>query len=144
MYEYAQKSQSLIQALFFLVSWPALDRAAALVVQRSGELDGGQYEILPWATDALAAKHPLAAMLVLRALIDVSLTHSRSSRYRHTARHFLECSSLSSAIRDFGAFETHDDYAQAAKGACKEDFIFEPYFLKHGGGPYENCADAAL
>lgn len=108
--DYAQKSQSLIQALFFLVSWPALDRAAALVVLRSGELDGDQYEILPRAANALAAKHPLAAMLVLRALIDFSLTHSRSSRYKHTARHLLECSSLSSAIRDFGASETHDDY----------------------------------
>lgn len=109
--DYAQKSQSLIQALFFLVSWPALDRAATLVVQRSGELDGDQYEILPRVADALAAKHPLAATLVLRALIDFSLTHSRSSRYKHTARHLLECSSLSSAIRDFGAFEMHDDYA---------------------------------
>lgn len=108
--DYAQKSQSLIQALFFLVSWPALDRAAALVVLRSGELDGDQYEILPRAANALAAKHPLAAMLVLRALIDFSLTHSRSSRYKHTARHLLECSSLSSVIRDFGASETHDDY----------------------------------
>lgn len=109
--DYAQKSQSLIQALFFLVSWPALDRAAALVVQRAAELDGDQYEILPRVADALAAKHPLAATLVLRALIDFSLTHSRSSRYKHTARHLLVCSSLSSAIRGFGAFETHDGYA---------------------------------
>lgn len=109
--DYAQRSRSLMQALFFLVSWPALDRAAKLVIQRAAELDGDQYEFLPRAADTLAAKHPLAATLVLRALIDFALTHSRSSRYKHTARHFLECSSLSSAIRDFGAFETHDVYA---------------------------------
>ncbi|HLO75026.1 MAG TPA: hypothetical protein VK196_01050 [Magnetospirillum sp.] len=109
--DYAQRSRSLTQALFFLVSWPALDRAANLVIQRAAELDGDQYEFLPRAADTLAAKHPLAATLVLRALIDFALTHSRSSRYKHTARHFLECSSLSSAIHDFGAFEPHDDYA---------------------------------
>ena len=109
--DYAQGSPNLIQALHFLVSWPALDRAASLVMRRTGELDGDQYEVLPRAADALAAKHPLAATLVLRSLIDFSLSNSRSSRYKHAARHLLECSSLSSVIGDFGASETHDDYA---------------------------------
>jgi hypothetical protein len=99
-----------MQALFFLVSWPALDRAANLVIQRAAELDGDQYEILPRAADALSAKYPLAATLALRALIDFSLTRSRSSRYKHAARHLLECSSLAKGIEDFGAAETHDAY----------------------------------
>jgi len=108
--DYAQRSRNLMQALFFLVTWPALDRAANIVTQRAAELDGDQYEILPRAADALAAKHPLAATLALRALIDFSLTRSRSSRYKHAARHFLECSSLAKGIEDFGAIETHDAY----------------------------------
>jgi hypothetical protein len=41
-------------ALSFLVRWPALDRAASLVLQRWDELDGDHYEILTHATDALA------------------------------------------------------------------------------------------
>lgn len=108
--DYAQRSPNLLQALSFLISWPALNQAANLVLQRSDELDGDHYEILTPAADALAGKHPLAATLVLRAMIDFSLRNNRSSRYRHTARHFLDCSSLASAVEDFGRFEPHDAY----------------------------------
>ena len=33
----------------------------------------------------------------------------------HVARHLLECSSLASAIKDFGAFETHEAYEARLK-----------------------------
>src|SRR5262245_30227346 len=59
--DYAQRSPNLLQALAFFVSWPALDRAADLVLQRAHELDGDHYEVLTRAADALAGKHPLAA-----------------------------------------------------------------------------------
>ena len=107
---YAQRSRNLLQALSFLVSWPALDRAANLVLQRSDELDGDHYEILTPAANTLASKYPLAATLVLRAMIDFTLRNNRSSRYRHAARHLLDCSSLVSAIEDFGRFEPHEVY----------------------------------
>ena len=68
------------------------------MLQRSDELDGDHYEILTPAADALAGKHPLAATVVLRAMIDFSLRNSRSSRYKHAARHLLDCSGLSSTI----------------------------------------------
>jgi hypothetical protein len=97
------------------VSWPALDRAARLVIRRAGELDGDHYEILAPAADALAGKHPLATTLLLRAMIDFTLTKARSSRYRHAARHFLECASVAAAIEHFGAFETQDAYAARLK-----------------------------
>jgi hypothetical protein len=108
--DYAQQSQNLLQALSFLVSWPALDQAAKLVLQRAGELDGNHYEILTAAAEALAGKHPLAAMLVLRGMIEFSLRNNRSSRYRHAARHLLDCSSLALAIEDFGRFEPQDAF----------------------------------
>jgi len=108
--DYALGSKSLLQSLSFLVSWPSLDRAAALISQRAGELEGDQYEILTRAAGALAAKHPLAATLVLRPMIDFSLKQSRSSRYRHAARHLMECASIASVVMDFGAFETHNAY----------------------------------
>jgi len=107
---HAESNRSRLGALSFLVSWPALDRAARLVIEHAVDLDGNRYEILTPAAEALAAKHPLAATLVLRAMIDFCLTNSRSSRYKHAARHLLECSSLSSGIEDFGAFEPHDAY----------------------------------
>lgn len=108
---HVERHGSLVEALAFLVSWPALDRTARLVIRRAGELDGDHYEILASAADALAGKHPLAATLMLRAMIDFTLTRARSSRYRHAARHLMECASLSAEIEDFGAFEPHRAYA---------------------------------
>jgi hypothetical protein len=113
--DHAERYESLLQALTFLVSWPALDRAARLVTLRAGELDGDHYEILTPAADALAGKHPLAATLVLRAMIDFTLTKARSSRYRHAARHLMECASLASSVADFGALETHEAYTARLK-----------------------------
>lgn len=113
----AERHESPLQALAFLVSWPALDRAARLVAERAGELDGNHYEVLTPAADALAGKHPLAATLALRAMIDFTLTKSRSSRYRHAARHLMTCASLASAIPDFGAFATHAAYVARLRAA---------------------------
>jgi hypothetical protein len=97
-------------ALGFLISWPDLNRAAALVMERKRELDGDRYEILTPASEALAGKHKLAAVLVLRAMIDFALTHNRSSRYKHAARHLLSCASLSVGVETCEGLEPHDAY----------------------------------
>jgi len=107
---HAERFKDPHQSLYFLVSWPALDRAARIVLQRAGELDGNHYEVLGPAADALAGKHPLAATLALRAMIDFALTKARSSRYGHAARHLMECASLASTIKDFATIEPHDAY----------------------------------
>ena len=80
------------------------------MLERAAELDGDHYEILTPAAEALAGKHPLAATMLLRAMINFSLKNSRSSRYRHAARHLLDCSGLSSAINDYRGFEPHEAY----------------------------------
>ncbi|HEX9327958.1 MAG TPA: hypothetical protein VF915_15645, partial [Reyranella sp.] len=113
--DHVESDKSLLRALAFLVRWPALDRAARLVKQRTAELDGDHYEILTAAAKALAEKHPLAATLALRAMIDFALTKGRSGRYRHAARHLQECASLASAIADYGSFETHEAYTARLK-----------------------------
>jgi hypothetical protein len=107
---HAQSFPSVHQALAFLLTWPALDKAAALVLQRAGEINGDHYEILTPSADALGNKHPLATTLLLRAMIDFSLKQGRVKRYRHAARHLSECASLAAAIESFGDFETHDAY----------------------------------
>jgi hypothetical protein len=96
--------------LSFLVSWPALGRAARLVIEHRADLDGAHYEILTRAVDVLRAKHALAATLVLRAMIDFTLGKSRASRYKHAARHLRDCAGLSLAIADFQGHETHEAY----------------------------------
>lgn len=98
--DHVENFKSLQHVLSFLATWPALDRAAKLVEGRAGELNGDQYEVLTPVAEALAGKHPLAATLALRAMIDFALDQSRSSRYKHAARHFQECSSLATMIAD--------------------------------------------
>lgn len=108
--DYAERAKSALGAVAFLVSWPALDRAARVMRQRAKELDGNDYEILTPAAEALAAKHPLAATLALRAMIDFTLSRARASRYGHAARHLRECAALAPMIADFDGPETHEAY----------------------------------
>ena len=39
------------------------------------------------------------------ALIEDTLDGAKSTRYKHAARHLLECQSLAPGIKDFGTFE---------------------------------------
>lgn len=100
----------VLPALQFLIDWPAPDRAARLLELRFPELDGDYYEILPPAAEVLAPRHPLAATLALRAMIDFTLGAARSTRYQHAARHLVECDALAARIADFGTFEPHTTY----------------------------------
>lgn len=109
---YVQEYVSLLQAVSFLVNWPALDRAAKIIIQRASELDGDHYGILAPAAEALADKHPLAASLLLRSMIDFTMTNGRSSRYRHAARHLMECAGLAATIEDLGTVEGHEAYVK--------------------------------
>ena len=102
-------------ALGFLVAWPDLERASRLVVARARNLDGDLYELLTPAADALDAKHPLAATLVRRAMIDFTLSAARASRYRHAARHLAECASLARRIEDFGGAPDHSAYLRSLR-----------------------------
>ena len=78
------------------------------MIERFAELDGDHYEFLSPAADALAAKHPLAAILLLRAMIEFALEE-------HPARHLAECASLAVAVGDFGTFEPHKRYSTRLK-----------------------------
>jgi hypothetical protein len=73
-------------------------------------MDGNVYYILTPAAEALASRSPLAATLLLRAMIDFTLEEARASRYKHAARHLEECARLAPAIDGFGGFETHAEY----------------------------------
>nr|WP_272213019.1 DUF6880 family protein [Marinicella sp. W31]MDC2878957.1 hypothetical protein [Marinicella sp. W31] len=98
------------QALLFLIEWPALREANALILDRYAEFDGNHYEYLTPASETLKEKYPLAASLLLRAMIDFSLKNARSSRYKHAARHLIECEALAMHIDDFGTAAPHHTY----------------------------------
>src|SRR3712207_4502461 len=112
---HALSHPSVHHALGFLVTWSALEHAAHLVLARADELNGDFYEILAPAAAALEAKHPLAATVLRRALIDFALERNRTKRYQHAARHLEECENLADRIEDFGSFEPHDVYLRRLK-----------------------------
>lgn len=98
------------RALAFLVGWPALDRAAALVIERADAIDGNIYELLTPAAEVLEEKYPLAATILRRAMIDYTLGQARASRYGHAARHLAACARLARRIAAFGDAADHDAY----------------------------------
>ncbi|WP_010546128.1 DUF6880 family protein [Sphingomonas elodea] len=98
-------------ALDFLIAWPAHRLAAELVLARYAELDGDRYWLLTPAAEALEARAPLAATLMLRSMIDVSLDRAKHKRYGHAARHLQTCEHLAKRIDDFGTHPDHDAYA---------------------------------
>jgi hypothetical protein len=97
-------------ALAFLVEWPAQERAAQLVQLRFKEIDGDRYELLDPAAVIIEGKYPLAAVLLRRALIEVTLQKGRATRYKHAARHVREIDSLNAQIKDYESFETHQQF----------------------------------
>jgi len=97
-------------ALGFLVEWREPRHAARLVLERSSEIDGNLYFVLDPAAKALEGKEPLAAVLLRRAMVEDTLEGAKSRRYRHAARHLLECRALEPGIADHGRFGTHEAF----------------------------------
>jgi hypothetical protein len=114
-FAHAQAFPGVHEALAFFLLWPALGEAAKLVVKRKPELDGNLYELMTSAAEALADKHPLAATLILRSMIDFTLDSGRSNRYKHAARHLAECGALSPHITNFRDAGSHDTYITELK-----------------------------
>lgn len=98
---------NMMSALNFFIDWPAYDHAARLITQRPTEIDGNAYYLLTPAARALEGNHPLAAVLLRRAMINDTLDRAKSTRYRHAARHLAECQSLDSAIPDYADLGDH-------------------------------------
>ncbi|MDP1617293.1 MAG: hypothetical protein Q8S47_14675 [Phenylobacterium sp.] len=65
-FEIAAGHGDLMKALAFLIDWPAHREAAALVLKRRSELRGSWNDLPAWA-ERLSARHPQAALLLVRA-----------------------------------------------------------------------------
>jgi hypothetical protein len=80
------------------------------VIERAPEIDGNLYFLLDPAAQLIEGKHPMAATLLRRAMIEDTLNGAKSTRYKHAARHLLECESLAPSIADFGSVGTHESF----------------------------------
>lgn len=65
-FEMAATHPDAMRGLAFLMAWPALREAAALAVERAGEIRGG-HDDLPLWVGRLVGRHPLAALILVRA-----------------------------------------------------------------------------
>ena len=94
------------------------------MLTRASEIDGNFCFLLDAIARLIEGKHPLAATLLRRAMIEDTLNGAKSSGYKHAVRHLLECQSLASSIQNYGAFDTHDAFAsrQRTKHSRKVGF----------------------
>jgi hypothetical protein len=113
---HAEDFHDLHAALDFLIRWPAWDRAARLVLRRSGDLDGDRPELLEPAARAIEGRHPLAATLLLRAMILDTARYARTARYKDAQQQLLEAASLAPAIADWQGHEDAEAFAARVAG----------------------------
>lgn len=112
---YIQAYDPLEDALEYCLKASDTALAAQLVLDRHAEVNGDAYEILTPVADALVGAHPLAAVLLWRAMIDFALTRARGGRYGHAARHLSACAGVDVAIADYGGHPNHDVYLSDLK-----------------------------
>lgn len=104
---YAQGFAGFSEALRFFVEWPAASQAATLVLARGEEIEAGKVALLEAAAAMLAGRHPLAATLVLRAMIADTLRWARAALYGDAERQLGEVIALAEQIEDWRGFEDH-------------------------------------
>lgn len=94
-------------ALWLLIQWPSLDRAARLVLARSKEISGENRERLGLAADRLAARYPAAASLLYRRMVEAILISALSVYYADGAGYVWEAERLGTRIPDHTDIEPH-------------------------------------
>lgn len=99
-------------ALAFLIAWPSITDAAKLVLARADEIEPGRVELLEAAVVALEVRHPVAASLLLRAMVSDTLRWSRTDR-AEAARHQIDhLAALAAGHPDWGTQETHQAFVE--------------------------------
>lgn len=110
-----EQSYDVTDALHFLVSWGALDRAARVAITRAEALNGDKYYMLNDVAAALEVEFPLAASIILRAMICDCLDRRKSKRYRYAAQNLLKCQAMADDIEDFQQHLDHSSFLSAIK-----------------------------
>jgi hypothetical protein len=103
------------RGLQFLSEWPAPAAAATMVLARHEEMSGDHYWYLTDMAERLDKDHPLAATLILRALISFALDRGRTKRYPHAARHLQACAHVARRIDDWDGHPDHEGYVAGLK-----------------------------
>ena len=120
----AEAHDQPLLALQFLIAWPALARAARLVLRHRQHWDGEAHGIQSEAAERLSADHPLAATVLLRPMVVFALAMGRSRRYRHAAEHLRSCEQLAARIDDWQGIESHSTFLGRLREAYAREIGF--------------------
>lgn len=121
---FAGDYEDVSEALAFLLSWPAPDEAARVAISRAAELDGDRFEFLTSAAESLGDAHPLASVIILRAMVDFVLDRARTARYKHAVRNLAEAKRLSAEIIDRRPVSSHEEYVADLKSKHRSKIRF--------------------
>ncbi len=95
-------------ALTFLMEWPALPEAAKLIAARRLEINGAAEDIPLWA-ERLEGRHPLAAVLLMRAAVLHTLREGDFEPAEIEAR-VEDIRSLTGNVADLDGAPSHEDF----------------------------------
>ncbi|MEP4195497.1 MAG: DUF6880 family protein [Aliishimia sp.] len=121
---HALQFESMSAAMQFFLEWPDLGFAARLVQDRLKELDGDLHDVLIPCAEALRGRHPLAAVLLWRVMIEQALYDGRSNRYGLAADQLLDCAAADMEIEDYDRFQPHQSYVEGLRGRHKHKLSF--------------------
>ena len=85
---------------------------ARLIETQPEQLHGANEALLSAVAAGLEMRHPLAASLCLRAMIEDVLDQAQARRYIPTLRQLDSCRRLASANDDWGRAPPHNAYAR--------------------------------
>lgn len=120
-FDHAERHHPTTAVLQFYLEWPDLARASALAVRQAETLAGNQQMLLTDAAEALAARFPLAAILILRVALEFLLENPERRRTeqrraeREAARLLGDAAGLAAGVADFGAHPRHGTYVSALR-----------------------------
>lgn len=99
-------------ALAFLIAWPSTTDAAKLVLARADEIEPGRVELLETAAGMLEVRHPVAASLLLRAMVGDTLRWRRAERAEAASHQIEHLQSLAAGVENWGDQETHEAFVE--------------------------------
>ncbi|HEX7761159.1 MAG TPA: hypothetical protein VF459_16755 [Caulobacteraceae bacterium] len=117
--EHAKTYRPIGAALSFLIGWPALKEAAGLVTSRAQELMNADIEVLEPAVRALEGRYPLAATLLLRAMVRDVVRYGQTDLYSRARVWLLEAASLAGQVGDLEGQEEHAEFEAKVAAALR-------------------------
>jgi hypothetical protein len=96
--------------LSFLMTWPAIPEAAAMIQARRSELAGSDHRLADWI-HRLEARQPVAALILLRAAIQGALRRGASKADPELVSQLAHAESLSDRVPASAGLVSHEAFA---------------------------------